>query len=600
MATALAGLVFILSSGAGSSRADEKFPKPGWKDEPVELASEFAEPGGKHIVYSAQYPKSFNYYLDYSVTARRVFMKLYDTLLNQVINRTHLREEPLIASEWVISDDKKTFTFKLNPAAKWSDGKPIIADDVVWTFYAIKDPKNLTGPFKVMLSRIEKAEKLDERTVRFTASEVHWSNLQYVGSLFVLPKHWAEKQKDFNDINFEFPVVSGPYAVSELREPEYIRIKRRDDYWNRDAPSMEGIDNFDIVEHRYYREREQAFDHFRKGEIDLFAVYTSNRWVNETKGERFDKNWIVKQAVYNYNPVGFQGLVMNMRRELFKDKRVRRALAHLQDRKRMNATIMHNQYTLATSYYQDLWTPANPCPNKLIEFDKEKARALFKEAGWAINPGTGKLEKDGKPFKFTILERNPAFVKFHLIYKEALNELGIDVEIQTTDWSSWSKAMDSYEFDMSSAAWAAVPLRDPEPMWHSKYADLKANNNYAGLKNPKADALIEKTITEFDVEKRNAILRELDQILYDETPYILAWYIDYVRLLYWNKFGVPDQVLSKYEDEESTVPLWWHDPDAEADLEAAMKSGNALPPVDYKVDYNTIFPPTAEQTEALK
>lgn len=591
-----AGILFAAATG---SRAQDSFPKPGFVDAPTPLASEFAEPGGKHVVFSGQYPKSFNYYLDSTVTSRRVFMKLFDSMLTGVVNQQDLGERPGIAEKWTVSADKLVFTFHLSAKAMWSDGRPVTAADVVWTFEALMKPENLTGPWKVMLARIEKGEALDERTVRFTAKDVHWSNLLTLGGMYILPRHWGEKLADFNDANFEFPVVSGPYRISELREPEYLRLQRRDDYWLRDAPSMQGLDNFEMVEHRYYRARETAFDNFRKGNIDVFAVYTANRWINEAKGEAYDKNWIAKQAVYNAHPIGFQGFAMNMRREVFKDKRVRRALAHLLDRPRMNATIMQNQYVLQNSYFQDLWDAEHPCPNQLVEFDKEKARALLKEAGWQVN-AAGKLEKDGKPLKFTILERDASFTKFLLIYKEALNDVGIEIDIQTTDWSGWVKAMDSYEFDMTLASWQATPFRDPEPMWHSKYADLPSNNNLCGFRNDRVDALIEKTIAEFDVGKRNDLIREIDTILYDETPYILAWYIDYQRLLYWNKFGVPDQVLGKYEDEESTTSLWWHDPDAAADLEAGMAEGKALPPVEYKVDYDSIFPPATELTEPVR
>ena len=132
------------------------------------------------------------------------------------------------------------------------------------------------------------------------------------------------------------------------------------------------------------------------------ARYVRCIWVFETSGERFDKHWIAKQSIHNYNPIGFQGFAMNMRREPYNDKRVRKALAHLLDRKRMNQTIMFDQYTMTSSYWPDLWDEKNPNPNVETVFDVEKARALLKEAGWAVNPATGKLEKGGKAFAFAL------------------------------------------------------------------------------------------------------------------------------------------------------------------------------------------------------
>lgn len=547
-------------------------------------------------MFAAQFPKSFNYYLDNVVTARQIFSKLYDTLL--VMDPVTLEDQPGLANKWTISDDKKTFTFHLNPAAKWSDGKPITSADVVWTYDAVMKKENLTGPWKVMLSRLNRPEAIDERTVKISCKEVHWLNMSYAGGIYVLPKHWWEG-KDFNKVNFEFPVVSGPYAVGEVKEPRSLKIVRRKDYWNNASPTIQGVSNFDTIEFRFYRERELAFDSFRNQDFDVFAVYTANRWVSETKGEKFDKYWIAKQGIYNYNPSAFQGFAMNMRRDLFKDKRVRKALAHLLDRNRMNSTIMHNQYKLHQSYYEDLYSTKHPCPNKPIAFDKDKARKLLAEAGWKANAKTGILEKEGKSLKITFLTRDSSSTKFLLIFKEALKDVGIELTIDTKDWSAWSKDMDTYNYDMTWAAWASVPLKDPEPMWHSKFVSTTGNNNVTGFANDKVDALIEKTKQEFDVEKRHALIREIDQVLVDESPYILLWYIDYVRLLYWNKFGTPDQVLGKYQDEEDAQVFWWHDPDSEADLKSAMAAGSALPAPEYKIEFDKTFG-TPDAAPALK
>ncbi|HRQ87355.1 MAG TPA: extracellular solute-binding protein [Bacteroidia bacterium] len=567
----------------------QQFPEAGWQAARSPLASEFAEPGGKFTSFGSQYPKSFNYQIDNNVFSREIFRLMFETLLET--DPITLEDRPGLADRWEVSEDRKSFTFHLDSRAKWSDGKPVTSEDVVWSFEAVKNPDHLTGPIQSLLKRLVKIEAIDERTVAIHADEVHWKNLQACTAFRILPKHWW-KDQDFNKVNYEFPVVSGPYRLGQVVEPHFARLERRADYWRTGSPETGGLLNFDTVEYRFYPQMDVAFESFKKGEFDSFAVYTSSQWVKETGGERFDKHWIAKQSIHNYNPVSFQGFAMNMRREPYKDKRVRKALAHLLDRKRMNQTIMFDQYALSSSYWPDLWDDEHPCPNVETQFDVEKARALLKEAGWAVNPATGKLEKDGQPFVMKFLTRDPSTNKFLLVYEEALKDVGITLKIDQKDWAAWANDMDEYNFDITWAAWGGGPIKDPEGMWDSAAADLKAGNNITGFKNAEVDALIEQTREMFDVADRHEVIRKIDQILYEETPYVLLWHIDYVRLLYWNKFGMPDHVLGKYSDEWATVDYWWNDALQADDLKAAMKGGAELPAPPRDVYFDKVFAPS--------
>ena len=566
----LLGLLGFLSTQANA----QSYPEEGWTESPSPLASEFAEPGGKISMYASQFPKSFNYQIDNNVFSREIFRLMFEPLLDT--DPITLEDMPGIASEWEISEDKKSFTFHLDPRAMWSDGKPITPEDVIWSFEAVKNPDHLTGPFQSIMNRLVKIEKTGDRSVTIHAEKVHWKNLQACTAFRILPSHWW-KDQDFNKVNYEFPVVSGPYALGEVSEPHFARMEKRENYWRADSAVTEGILNFDTIEYRFYSQRDVAFESFKKDQFDIFAVYTSSRWIKETEGDRFEKNWIAKQSVHNYNPIGFQGFAMNQRREPFSDKRVRRALAHLLDRERMNQTIMFNQYVLTQSFWPDLWDASHPCPNELIAFDVAEARALLKEAGWAVNPASGKLEKDGKPFVINFLSRDPSSSKFLLIYEEALNDVGIELKIDQKDWAAWTRDMDEFNFDMTWAAWGASPIKDPETMWHSENADVKSSSNITGFKNERVDELIEKTTDMFSVEERHEVIREIDEIIYEETPYVLLWNIDYVRLLYWNRFGMPDHILGKFSDEWAAVDYWWADEFQGDDLKAAVEAGETLP-----------------------
>ncbi len=572
--------------GAGLVEAEDRFPGPGWSDRPDPLASPRARVGGEITVFASQYPKSLNYYLDNNVLSAEIFGAMYETLLN--MHPTTLAYEPGLADWWTISDDKRAFTFHIDPEARWSDGSPITAEDVRWTWAAIVDPKHLTGPHKVDMERFEPPEVIDERTIRFTAKTVHWKNLGAAGGFHILPSK-AFKSMDFNDIHFEFPVVSGAYRLGEIDEGVSVRLRRRDDWWRRGRKRVEGTGNFSAIRFRFYAERENAFEAFKKGHIDLYPIYTSRLWVGETTGEKFLNNWIVKQKVYNHQPVGFQGFAMNMRRPPFDDPRVRKAMAHLLDRKKMNRTLMYNQYFLHRSYYEDLYSDDHPCPNPIIGMDPEKARALLGEAGWRVDPETGYLKKDGKRFSFRFLTRSSSADKFLAIYAEDLKDVGIELIIDKKDWAAWAKDMDELNYEMTWAAWSAGVFKDPEGMWSSAEAERKGGTNITGFSDPRVDRMIVKQKRIFDVRKRNEICREIDQIVYDACPYVLLWNINYTRLLYWNKFGTPKTVLSKYGDERGAYWYWWLDPDAADELSDAVSEGIPMMPRPASVRFDEVF-----------
>ena len=306
------------------ARSDDAYPKPDWRDAPDPLASPHAEPGGMIRFAAFQPPKSLNAYIDNNTYTRQVFGMMYETLLGVDSSTTEF--VPHLARRWTISDDKLTYTFELDEAAVWSDGRPVTAEDVKWTFDQVMDPRHATGASKVMLGVFDSPQIVGPRMIRFRAKESHWRNLSALGLFEILPRHAFEGQ-DFNRLDLDRPVVSGPYVLSAVKEQIEIRLRRRRDWWAGSKPSLRNTMNFDTIVFRYFSSNENAFEAFKKGLVDVYAVYTARIWANETIGEKFDKNWIVKRRVKNHNPIGFQGFAMNMRRPPFDDLRVRRVLA---------------------------------------------------------------------------------------------------------------------------------------------------------------------------------------------------------------------------------------------------------------------------------
>ncbi|WP_243393334.1 extracellular solute-binding protein [Leptospira perolatii] len=537
------------------------------------IVSEDAVKGGTYRVYSHQFPKSLNYYLEQFSTTAEIFQMMFEPLLDY--HPITLQPIPHLASSWTISPDKKKFTFYMDQNAKWSDGKSITAKDVLFTYETLMDKANNTPIFRIGLSRFEKPVVVNDFQIEFTQKEIHWSNFETVAhSLFILPEH-LYKGKDFNKENFEFPVVSGPYELVSAKKGRYVRMRRRADYWMRAYPFYKGSDNFDTVLFKVFNEEAVAFQAFKKGDIDLYPVYKAYTWVKEAVGETFDSNYVIKQKVYNEKPMGFQGWAFNMRRAPFDDAKVRRAIALLVDRKLLVEKLAFNEYELTDSYYSGVWSEGQ-FPSPPIQYDPNLARKLLSEAGWKPN-AKGILEKKGKEFKFSILDRDRSTEKYFTIFIERARELGIVASIETTDLAEWGSRMDKFDFDMTWAAWGGGLFPDPESMWYSKYADENGQNNITGFKNSEVDKLIEMQKTEFDVKKRESILKKIDQILTKEVPYVLLWNTKSTRLLYWNKFGYPTNSLGKFGSESYAKGLWWLDEKKSDLLESSKKSKTPLP-----------------------
>jgi microcin C transport system substrate-binding protein len=553
------------------------------KDAPVQMesggevdpiAAPAALKGGSLTTWAGGYPKSLNMWLDYNSFS----MSVSGLMFEQLVTLHPTKDEPvgILAKSWEVSPDKKTYTFHIDPLAKWSDGQPVTAEDVQFYYDTIMNPKNLTSLFRVDLSRFSRPEVVDPLTLRITAKEAHWANFWTAAGMVALPKH-AWKDLDFNKQNFEFPVVSGPYQLGEIKTNRSIQLKRRSDWWGRAKQFNVGKYNFDYLLFKSMEDRNKALELFKSGGLDLLPMYTASIWVEKTPNlPQVQKNWIVRQTVANKEPKAFQGMAINLQRPLFQDPKVREALALLFNRELMNEKLMFNQYFLLNSYYPDLY-PNNQNPAvPLVKYDPEKARALLKDAGWTVG-ANGVLQKDGQPFAFTIMHYDGSELRHLNIYLQSLKSVGIDAKIDVISMSTFQKRMDNHDFDMCWTNWGASRLRDPEAQWSSKTADQIATNNVTAVKDPEIDRLIEQQKTEMDIEKRNEILKQIDARLLAINPFVLMWQNAKNRLLYWNKFGTPPYVLDKFNKEDAALVYWWYDPTKDAALVQAMKNGTDLP-----------------------
>ncbi|MBF0196790.1 MAG: ABC transporter substrate-binding protein [Planctomycetes bacterium] len=544
------------------------------------IANQGAIKGGSISTWQGSFPKSLNMFLDYNRFSIQVCELLFEPMAE--LHSEENRFIGVLADKWDVSEDQMQFTFHIHPKAKWSDGKDITAEDVVFYYDTIMNPKNLTSLFRVHYKYIERPEALDQKTVRVKAKTKHWSNFQTATTLVALPKHDMEG-KNFNKINFDIPVVSGPYQIDKVQKGRSIALKRRGDWWGRVKKYSLGKYNFDHILFKSMDDQTKTLEYLKKGDLDLYPIYSSKIWAIQTDFPAVQKGWVVRQNIFNHEPKSFQGMAINLRKDKFKDRRVRLALAHLLNRKLMNDKFMYNEYYLLNSYFPDLYPELLNPKTPLIQFDSDKARELFSQAGWKVNQ-MGKLEKDGQVFKINFMHHSPDLRHINR-YKEDLESVGIEVSIETLSYSTIQKRIDNHDFDLHWRNWGAVRLRDPEALWSSKEAHEVSTNNIAGLENAEVDALIEKQKTEMDINKRNEILREIDAILVKEIPYVLMWGAPSARLLYWNKFGTPKYVLDKFNQEEEVTTYWFVDPAKEKKLQQAIAAGQTLPKEPGKVIY---------------
>ena len=564
------------------------YPAADWKDEDDPIASPLAKKGGIIRFSGGHAPKSFCEYLDNNTYTRMTFSLMYETLIST--DTETLDFVPGLARRWSVSADGREFTFVIDERAAWSDGEPVTAADVKWTFDTVTDPKNDTGSWKILLGDFESPEILDAHTVRFRkkgSSPKNWRDLSYCGTFYVMPMHYF-KGRDFNKVDLLGAPVNGPYKLGAVEEQVETRFDRVKNWWRRDFPSCRYICNFDHLVMRYYADNENAFDAFRKQAIDVYPVYSAHIMNNNTKGEMFQRNWIVKRRVRNHEPIGFQGFAMNMRRFPFDDLKVRLAMQKLVDRETMNRSMMFSEYFMLKSYYTDLYDAEHPCTNPLNLYDPEGAAKLLAEAGFRKNAETGILEKDGRPFSFTFLSRASSEDKFLALFNAELLKLGIEMKIDRKDFAAWMRDMDSFHFDMTWASWGATVFKNPETMFLSSEADRKQSNNTVGFKSAEVDAILKAEKGMMSTAERNEAYRRIDALVAAQCPYALLWNSDVVRLLYWNRFGTPETVVSRYGDEDSVFTYWWYDEDRVKELDRAMEEGLSLPSVPYELDFDEI------------
>lgn len=498
---------------------------------------------------------------------------VYESLLG--LHPVTLEYMPVVASHWQISPDRLTYRFRLDPNARFSDGTPVTADDVIASWKLMVD-KTVQDPLRnALFGRYEPPVAESKYIVRVKAKEAGWTALYYISGLPIYPAHvlkgldGARYIREYND---KMLPGTGPYIVNtaDVDKGRSIRIHRRPDYWAEKYRRNIGTGNFEEIREVTVRDRNLEFEMVKRGDLDFYNVNRAQMWVEELNFDKIQNGQVQKRKVWNHAPNSIQGIAFNTRRPPYDDVRVRKALRHLFNRELMIAKLTFDEYLPMDSMYPGT-IYENP-RNEKIRFDPQTAVKLLAEAGWKDRNAQGQLVKNGSPLAVELLYYDRASERFFTIFQEDLRKVGVTINLRYVTPETAFKLLDEQQFGMFSVAYGGGgPFPLPEQFFHSKQADVKASTNTTGFKNARVDQIIEEYDREFDVKKRAVLLRELDGIVMAEHHYLLEWYAPFQRVLFWNKFGYPKGVLTRIGDYRDAVSLWWFDPVKNQELEASLK-----------------------------
>lgn len=502
----------------------------------------------------------------------------------------------LIAETVEYPADKSWIIFNLRPQARWSDGQPITADDFVYSFDFIRNQGRLF--LRSFYDDVEKCAALEPRRLKCDMRTTGTMKpLMAVAGLNPIPKHyWTQAGRDLGKTYLEPAVDSGPYRVKSVEAGRSITYERIKDHWSYDLPIRRGVYNIDEIRYEYYRDDSVMFEAFMAGRSDMWGENRAARWATGYDVEPVKTGRVIRWETEDNTPRGVMGYVFNTRRPLFQDIRVREALNHLYDFETTQRQLLYGQYKRVKSWFpnSEYGAKGPPTPEELAQLapyqDKlrpevltkafeppstdgsgqnragqREAFRLFKEAGWELRAGKLVNAATGAPFKFEILMRDPAFVRVTEPFVQVLKRAGIDAEIRVVDTAQYQVRTDEYDFDMVVLGLTFYPPPGPElkSYYSSTVADVNSQGNFAAIRDPVVDALLDKIVTGTDLPTIQAQTRAMDRVLSWGWYLIPLWYNDTERLAYWDRFGKPE-TRGKYS--VGFPATWWIDPDKDAAL----------------------------------
>ena len=506
---------------------------------------------------------------------------IHDTLMKQSA------DEPfslygLIAESIDISSDRRTVTFRINSRARFSDGTPITAEDVLFSFQKLRDQG--APMYRAYYRDVLSAETLGPDTIVFHLADTVNRELPLIlGELPVLSRRWWQ-DRDFTATSLDIPVSSGPYLIDQITPNRTIIYRRNPDYWARDLNVNRGFYNFDRIRYDVYRDTTVAVEAFKAGLLDIRLENEAKKWHVLTADL---PDGVQARAFPHGMPSGMQGFVFNLRRPVFRDRTLRRALNWAFDFEWTNHSLFYDSYRRTTSYFDNSFLKAPPLPDEaekaLLDpfrdalpadlFDHpyrhppaewsmrtrlRHALTLLERAGYRIDKW-GKLRSPaGDIVRFEILSDSASgavWERVILPYIDRLSRLGIEATLRTVDSIQYKNRLDRYDYDMIVTVWGQSfsPGNEQRYYWGSGAADTEGSWNFSGIRHPAVDFLIERIVGAVSREEHLTAVHALDRVLMHLHLVVPHWYLPEHRYLFWDKFGIPPVTPLKGPD----ILNWW-------------------------------------------
>ena len=529
---------------------------------------------------------------------------IYDTLMTSSLDESST-EYGLVAEAMKYPADYSSVTYRLREGAKWHDGKPLTADDVVWSFDILKE----SNPQQAFYyQHVTKAEATAPNEVTFSFDVTGNRELPHiVGQLLILPRHYWEgadsrgAKRDVTQSTLEAPLGSGPYKIKSVTAGRTIIYERVPDYWGKDLPVNIGANNFDEVRYEYFRDETVELEALKADQLDWRVETTARVWatgydVPQVKDGRIK----LEKFEEPYNGSGLMmGFIFNLNRDKFKDPRVRRAFNYVFPYEEINKTIFYGAYARLKSYFDGLDFASKGLPegrefeilNEVKDqvppevFTEEyfnpvgaktsdertnlrQALALFKEAGWELKGGK-LVNANGEQMKIEFLMNGPLYEKVALRYQTQLGKVGIELSIRPVDSSQYERRLISRDFDVIITGWAQSmsPGNEQIEFFGSQSADREGSRNYGSIRNPAVDALIKKVIQAPDRAELEAATAALDRVLLWNHYLVPGWTLAAARVAYWDRFSHPDP-LPEFSTGFPTI--WWWDEEKAAKVRSSQ------------------------------
>lgn len=494
----------------------------------------------------------------------------------------------LLAEDVEVAPDRLSVTFRLNAAARFNDGTPVMAADVKHTFDTLMS-KEAAPQYRVILQDVKRAVVTGPRTVRFEFARANAELPLLVGGLPIFSRAWG-KGKPFDQVVMDMPIASGPYKVGRMNFGRDITYDRRADYWGWNLNVRRGTHNFDHITYKIYKDNTAATEGFKAGEFDYLRSFSAKEWARVYVGKKFDSGELMKEEWQHKNAGDFQGFLINTRREKFKDVRVRQAIGLAFDFEWINRQLAYSAYTRVRGYFNNSDFEANGLPGddelKVLEplraklpakiFTEEvplapttdpphslrdnlrKARDLLAAAGWTYRDGALRNAK-GEAFTIEYLDSGGG-ERLMAPYFQALGRLGIEGRYRRADFALIQKRLDVFDFDLFTVR---VPGREAPgsellDRWGSQSADTEGSGNLIGVKDPAVDALVNLAVSSKTRPELVARLRALDRVLRHGYYVVPQFFSTTSRVSYRaGKFGRPAVMPQYYQAEDWVVSTWW-------------------------------------------